>query len=62
MNSEVSDFNRASLLNITPYITFEGAEKLKQYKYCGGDTGLLYRLFYNPVATKLVTFLPDTLA
>ena len=62
MNSEETRVQSRSFLNITPYITFEGAEKLKQYKYWGGDTGFLYRLFYNPVANKLVTYLPDTLA
>ena len=61
MNSEPST-QRKSFLNVTPYISFEGAEKLKQYKYWGGDTGILYRLFYNPVSTKLVTYLPETVA
>lgn len=40
----------------------EAAEKLKTYKYAGGDTGILYRYFYNPVSMKLVTYLPDTVA
>ena len=46
----------------TNYISEEGAEGLKRYKYAGGDTGILYRYFYNPVALKLVSFLPETLA
>lgn len=35
---------------------------MKQYKYAGGDTGILYRFFYNPVALKLVSYLPETIA
>ena len=46
----------------TNYISEEGAEGLKAYKYAGGDAGILYRFFYNPVALKLVTYLPETLA
>lgn len=38
----------------TNYLSEEAAEKLKQYKYAGGDNGILYRTFYNPVALKLV--------
>lgn len=37
-----------------PYISPDGAFKLKQYKYAGGDNGILYRYFYNPVAVRLV--------
>lgn len=46
----------------TPYITDEAAVKLREYKYAGGDNGILYKYFYNPVALKLVQYLPDTLA
>jgi hypothetical protein len=38
------------------------ADNMRRYKYAGGDRGLLYRFFYNPVASKLVTYLPETLA
>jgi ethanolaminephosphotransferase len=37
-------------------------EKLKLYKYAGGDAGILYIYFYNPLARRLVEYLPDTLA
>lgn len=46
----------------TPYISDEAAQLLKQYKYSGGDNGILYRYFYNPLALKLVNFLPETIA
>lgn len=46
----------------TNYINDEAAEKLKLYKYSGGDNGIVYRYFYNPVALKLVDYLPETLA
>lgn len=46
----------------TNYISDEAAEKLKLYKYSGGDNGIVYRYFYNPVALKLVDYLPETLA
>ena len=45
-----------------PYLDNQSAENLKLYRYAGGDSGYVYRYFYNPAATKLVTYLPDTLA
>jgi hypothetical protein len=45
-----------------PYISEQAAVKLKQYKYAGGDNGIVYKLFYNPLAIKLVSYLPETLA
>lgn len=53
---------RSVLKVCRPYVSEEGAEKLKQYKYYGGDSGFLYRWFYNPVALKLVQYTPETLA
>lgn len=38
------------------------SEKLKLYKYAGGDLGLLYRYFYNPVACWLVEWVPRWVA
>ena len=40
----------------------EARKNLLVYKYSGGDNGFVYKVFYNPVATKLVKLLPDTLA
>jgi ethanolaminephosphotransferase len=37
-------------------------ENLKKYKYAGGDRGIMYIYFYNPVASYLVNFLPKSLA
>ena len=48
--------------DLTPYISEEEAENIKQYKYAGGDNGLVYTYFYNPVSKKLVNFLPEWLA
>jgi hypothetical protein len=45
-----------------PYLTEEAAQKLKLYKYQGGDSGFLYRIFYNPFALKCVEFTPEWLA
>lgn len=55
-------FSMSFIQGFTNYISDEGADMLKQYKYAGGDSGILYRYFYNPVALKLVTYLPETLA
>ena len=55
-------FSMSFIQGFTNYISDEGAGMLKQYKYAGGDSGILYRYFYNPVALKLVTYLPETLA
>jgi len=35
---------------------------LRQYKYAGGDNGIIYRYFYNPVANKIVHYLPEKMA
>ena len=35
---------------------------MQRHKYSGSDEGLLYKWFYNPVANKLVTYLPDWIA
>ena len=55
-------FSMSFIQGFTNYISDEGADMLKQYKYAGGDSGILYRYFYNPVALKLVSYLPETLA
>lgn len=47
---------------LTPYITSEMAVNLKNHKYSGSDEGFAYIYFYNPVANKLVSYLPETLA
>eukprot|EP00347_Sterkiella_histriomuscorum_P019715 403340566 len=51
-----------SFTQLTPYFTQDAAIKLRQYKYAGGDSGILYKYFYNPVALKLVSILPETVA
>ena len=51
-----------SFWKLTPYFSEKMAENMRIYKYAGGDRGFLYRCFYNPVASKLVTYLPETLA
>jgi hypothetical protein len=37
-----------------PYVSEDGAAKLKLYKYQGGDTSFLYRYLYNPLALYMV--------
>ena len=44
------------------YVSPDAAQKLKLYKYAGGDEGILYVYFYNPASKALVEYLPDTLA
>jgi hypothetical protein len=55
-------FSLGIFRGFTPYINEDGANKLKLYKYAGGDSGLVYRFFYNPLAIKLVSLLPEWLA
>lgn len=38
------------------------AHNIKQYKYKGGDLGLTYRLFYNPVANWIIERFPENIA
>lgn len=45
-----------------PIFSEHAAYNLKRHKYSGSDEGLLYVHFYNPVATKLVSYLPDWIA
>jgi len=54
--------NQKPFWKLTPYLDGEQCENLKLHKYAGGDRGFLYIYFYNPVATKIVNFLPETLA
>ena len=49
-------------LRLTPYLSETQKENLKIYRYAGGDYGFAYIYFYNPVATNLVEYLPETLA
>ena len=37
-----------------PYVSEDGAAKLKLYKYQGGDTSFLYKYLYNPLALYMV--------
>jgi ethanolaminephosphotransferase len=45
-----------------PYITQEAGEHLKQHKYSGVDDGITQAFFWNPIASSLVTLLPDSVA
>jgi len=45
-----------------PFITKEGAENLRNYKYAGQDDGLAYIYFFEPLAEWLVTFVPMSIA
>ena len=45
-----------------PYLTEDAATKLKQYKYQGGDQGIIYRYLYNPLALKIVEYTPEYIA
>jgi phosphatidylglycerophosphate synthase len=51
-----------SIFQLTPYLSETQRRNLHTYKYQGGDTGIIYTYFYNPVAKKLVTYLPVWLA
>lgn len=44
------------------YISEEAAEHIRQHKYSGSDEGISYVWCWNPIATYLVTLLPETLA
>ena len=55
-------FRLRTKLGMGPYISEEASIKLKQYKYAGGDNGFFYKIFYNPLALKLVSYLPETIA
>lgn len=47
---------------LKPYISDQAAHHLKQHKYSGVDDGLSWACFWNPVASYLVTLLPDSVA
>ena len=56
------NLRKSHLCKYLPIFGEEAAYNLKRHKYSGSDLGLLYKWFYNPVATKLVTCLPDWIA
>jgi hypothetical protein len=62
MMTSLHSHSRRNFLTGTPYITEEAAQGLKKYRYAGGDNGIMYRWFFNPVAIKLVSFLPEYIA
>lgn len=62
MTKPMSFEDKRTLGCFTPYISEDGADKLKEYKYAGGDAGIIYKIFYNPLALKLVQYLPDYIA
>ena len=47
---------------LTPYLSSDATDNIRKYQYSGGDNGLVFKYFYNPLALKLVSYLPDTLA
>mmetsp|Transcript_32291 Transcript_32291/g.49444 ORF Transcript_32291/g.49444 Transcript_32291/m.49444 type:complete len:88 (+) Transcript_32291:37-300(+) len=51
-----------SILTNAPYISEQQGQNLQSYKYQGGDEGLTYIYFYNPLSKWLVTHLPMWLA
>ena len=58
----VSTMHKSHLCRYLPIFDEVAGYNLKRHKYSGSDLGLLYKWFYNPVATKLVTCLPDWIA
>ena len=44
------------------YINDEGVSNMKNFKYNGSDTGLMYIYFYNPLATWVIDHTPEWLA
>jgi ethanolaminephosphotransferase len=51
------------IFEITPYIYSEREKRnLREHAYHGGDNGITYIYFYNPVANYLVGLLPESLA
>ena len=59
---EVMEIQKSTWCRLLPIIREEAAYNLKRHKYSGCDEGIAYKLFYNPIATKLVTCLPDWVA
>jgi len=44
------------------YLSDQAAYNLKHYRYAGGDYGIVYKYFFNPLALMLVDLIPETLA
>lgn len=44
------------------YITVDGAERLRSYKYKGTDNSILYNYVTNPIYNRIVPYLPMWLA
>lgn len=53
---------KKNCFKLTPYISQQDIENIKQFKYSGGDCGYMYRFFYDPVANWLVKHTPEWIA
>lgn len=54
--------HKSHLCKYLPIFDEIAGYNLKHYKYSASDSGLVYKYFYNPVAVKLVSCLPDWIA
>ena len=58
----VASMKQSTWCRTLPFFNEHAAYNLKRHGYSGSDEGLMYKWFYNPVANKLVTYLPDYIA
>ena len=49
-------------MGFLPLLDEQASQKLHEHKYSGSDEGILYTYCWNPLAIKLVDYLPDWVA
>jgi ethanolaminephosphotransferase len=47
---------------MTHYITPQGADKVREFKYKGGSISISYQHLWSPLAEKVVSYVPKTVA
>lgn len=62
MEGSSAEQDKRGLFGLTPYLSKTMRQNLFKYKYAGGDNGIVWNLFYNPVSKFLVNFVPETVA
>ena len=58
----ISTIEKSTWCRFYPIMKEVQAHNLKGHKYSGSDAGITYKWCYSPLATKLVTYLPDWIA
>ena len=57
-----NESRKKGLFKLTPYIDQEGLDNIHKFKYDGSDTGIFYKIFWNPLALWCVDHISENIA